>query len=254
MSEPCGGPPTLFRDVGSRNFRHPPFGKIRRGLILPAALAAAFPNWQFCRVAAETPKIEFTPTTIVLVFLAGILLTLIEIEAMEYSWEKLGIPHRWFFGLLVGSLFGSAINLPLTRLGGKSEDHTLLAINLGGALLPAALAIYLLINRPETTVPAVIGAAIVTGLSFLVAQPMKGVGVAMPLFVAPLAAAAAGMVLAPDSPAVVAYVAGTLGTLIGADLLNLGRMRSIGAPIVSIGGAGTFDGVFLSGLLAVLLS
>ena len=62
------------------------------------------------------------------------------------------------------------------------------------------------------------------------------------------------MVLAPDSPAVVAYVAGTLGTLIGADLLNLGRMRTIGAPIVSIGGAGTFDGVFLSGLLAVLLS
>ena len=76
----------------------------------------------------------------------------------------------------------------------------------------------------------------------------------MPIFVAPLAAAAAGMILAPATPAVVAYVAGTLGTLIGADLLNLGRMRTIGAPIVSIGGAGTFDGGFLSGLLAVLLA
>ena len=201
----------------------------------------------------ETPKLEFTPATLGLIFLAGVLLTLIEIEAMEYSWDKLGIPHRWFFGLLVGSLFGSAINLPLTRLGGRTLEHTLLAINLGGALLPAGLAIYLMVNRPELAVPAVIAAAIVTGLSFLVAQPMKGVGIAMPIFVAPLAAAA-GMILAPEAPAVVAYVAGTLGTLIGADLLNLGRMRTIGAPVVSIGGAGTFDGVFLSGLLAVLLA
>ena len=202
----------------------------------------------------ETPKLEFTPATLGLIFLAGVLLTLIEIEAMEYSWDKLGIPHRWFFGLLVGSLFGSAINLPLTRLGGRTPEHTLLAINLGGALLPAGLAIYLMVNRPELAVPAVIAAAIVTGLRFLVAQPMKGVGIAMPIFVAPLAAAAAGMILAPEAPAVVAYVAGTLGTLIGADLLNLGRMRTIGAPVVSIGGAGTFDGVFLSGLLAVLLA
>jgi uncharacterized membrane protein len=205
-------------------------------------------------VPTETPKLEFTPATLGMIFLAGVLLTLIEIEAMEYSWDKLGIPHRWFFGLLVGSLFGSAINLPLTRLGGRTPEHTLLAINLGGALLPAGLAIYLMVNRPELAVPAVIAAAIVTGLSFLVAQPMKGVGIAMPIFVAPLAAAAAGMILAPEAPAVVAYVAGTLGTLIGADLLNLGRMRTIGAPVVSIGGAGTFDGVFLSGLLAVLLA
>jgi uncharacterized membrane protein len=205
-------------------------------------------------VPTETPKLEFTPATLGMIFFAGVLLTLIEIEAMEYSWDKLGIPHRWFFGLLVGSLFGSAINLPLTRLGGRTPEHTLLAINLGGALLPAGLAIYLMVNRPELAVPAVIAAAIVTGLSFLVAQPMKGVGIAMPIFVAPLAAAAAGMILAPEAPAVVAYVAGTLGTLIGADLLNLGRMRTIGAPVVSIGGAGTFDGVFLSGLLAVLLA
>ena len=39
-----------------------------------------------------------------------------------------------------------------------------------------------------------------------------------------------------------------------ADLLNLRRIRSLGAPVVVVGGAGTFDGVFLSGLLAVLLA
>jgi uncharacterized membrane protein len=52
---------------------------------------------------------------------------------------------------------------------------------------------------------------------------------------------------------VTAYVGGVLGTLIGADLLNLGKIRNLGAPIASIGGAGTFDGIFLSGFIALLL-
>ena len=51
-----------------------------------------------------------------------------------------------------------------------------------------------------------------------------------------------------------AYVGGSLGTLIGADLLNLGVVRGLGAPVASIGGAGTFDGIFLTGVLAVLLA
>jgi hypothetical protein len=39
---------------------------------------------------------------------------------------------------------------------------------------------------------------------------------------------------------------GSLGTLIGADLLNLGVVRGVGTPVTSIGGAGTFDGIFLT--------
>ena len=51
-----------------------------------------------------------------------------------------------------------------------------------------------------------------------------------------------------------AYIAGGLGTLIGADLTNLDKVRGLGAPVASIGGAGTFDGIFLTGILAVLLA
>ena len=51
-----------------------------------------------------------------------------------------------------------------------------------------------------------------------------------------------------------AYVSGSLGTLIGADLLNLDKLHGLGAPIASIGGAGTFDGIFVTGILAVLLA
>jgi uncharacterized membrane protein len=45
-----------------------------------------------------------------------------------------------------------------------------------------------------------------------------------------------------------------LGTLIGADLLNLGKIQGLGAPVASIGGAGTFDGIFMTAVLAVLLA
>jgi uncharacterized membrane protein len=51
-----------------------------------------------------------------------------------------------------------------------------------------------------------------------------------------------------------AYVAGSLGTLIAADLLNLGIIHALGALIASIGGAGRFDGIFMTGILAVLLA
>jgi len=51
-----------------------------------------------------------------------------------------------------------------------------------------------------------------------------------------------------------AYIGGSMGTLIGADLLNLDKAQGLGAPVISIGGAGTFDGIFVTGVLAVLIA
>jgi uncharacterized membrane protein len=62
------------------------------------------------------------------------------------------------------------------------------------------------------------------------------------------------LLIARRGAAAVAYAGGSLGTLIGADLLNLGAVRGLGTPIASIGGAGTFDGIFLTGIVAVLLA
>ncbi|MGA9991623.1 MAG: DUF1614 domain-containing protein, partial [Thiobacillaceae bacterium] len=67
-----------------------------------------------------------------------------------------------------------------------------------------------------------------------------------------LATAIVALALSRRHAAPLAYICGSLGTLIGADLLNLGKIQGLGAPIASIGGAGTFDGIFLTGLLAVL--
>jgi uncharacterized membrane protein len=70
----------------------------------------------------------------------------------------------------------------------------------------------------------------------------------------PLAAFATVIFLSRHSAAPLAYVSGSLGTLVGADIANLDKLRGLGTPIVSIGGAGTFDGIFLAGVLAVLLA
>jgi uncharacterized membrane protein len=83
---------------------------------------------------------------------------------------------------------------------------------------------------------------------------VKGVGIMTPAFVPPLTAALFALLLPSGATRVVAYISGVVGTLIGADLSNLGVIPELGAPVASIGGAGTFDGVFLSGIIAVLLA
>jgi uncharacterized membrane protein len=101
---------------------------------------------------------------------------------------------------------------------------------------------------------ALIGVVIVAALSKLLARPVPGLGIAMPAFLPPIIAALVGLMLAPDQAPMVAYIAGTFGVLIGADLLNLKDLTALRAPVVSIGGAGSFDGIFLTGIIAVLLA
>ncbi|MEM4643084.1 MAG: DUF1614 domain-containing protein [Candidatus Bathyarchaeia archaeon] len=79
-------------------------------------------------------------------------------------------------------------------------------------------------------------------------------GIATPAFIPPLTAATVAYVIPSNFPAAIAYISGVLGTLIGADLSNINKIPSLGAKVASIGGAGTFDGIFLSGVIAALLT
>ena len=86
----------------------------------------------------------------------------------------------------------------------------------------------------------------------MMARPVKGFGIAVPALLPPIMAAGLALLIAPQSAPMFAYISGTLGSLIGADLLNLKKIP--GLPIASIGGAGTFDGIFLTGIISVLLA
>ena len=99
-----------------------------------------------------------------------------------------------------------------------------------------------------------LGVAVVAFVVYQMAYPIAGLGIAVPVFVPPLLAAVVALRLSRKSAPALAYITGTLGTLIGADVMNLGKIQGLGAPVASIGGAGTFDGIFLTGILAVLLA
>jgi len=92
------------------------------------------------------------------------------------------------------------------------------------------------------------------GVCYLVARPVRGVGILMPGLVPPLVAASSAWLLAPEHATPVAFVAGTLGSLVGADLLHLREVRLLDSGLISIGGAGTFDGILLSGIVALYLA
>jgi uncharacterized membrane protein len=214
------------------------------------------------------------PLLLFFVVVIVVLIAIFEIGAIGYAYERIGIGRRYVFGLLLLSLLGSYVNIPIAELPAERVlsnqevfffgmryvipfveewPRTVVAINVGGAVIPISIAIYLLVKNRGFGRTAV-ATLVVTGFVYWLAQPIRGVGIAVPTFVPPIIAAAAALLLSGVSAPAVAYVAGTLGTLIGADLLNLARVQGLGAPIVSIGGAGTFDGVFLTGIIAVLLA
>jgi uncharacterized membrane protein len=83
---------------------------------------------------------------------------------------------------------------------------------------------------------------------------VPGLGIAVPALLPGLFAVVTAGLLHSAAIAGLAYVAGTLGTLAGADLANLRKVRRLGAPAAAIGGAGTFDGIFLADSIAVLLA
>ncbi|HJY82401.1 MAG TPA: DUF1614 domain-containing protein, partial [Candidatus Binatia bacterium] len=135
----------------------------------------------------------------------------------------------------------------------EQHEQTIIAVNLGGAVVPTLISLYLLFTT-GLFVRGLLGVIFVSAIVYRLARPVPGVGIAIPIFVPPLIAALTGLLLAPEHAPALAYVAGTMGCLIGADLLNLHRLAGLGAPVASIGGAGTFDGIFFTGIIAVLLT
>ena len=214
------------------------------------------------------------PFVLILFLVVGLLIASIEIGILGYAYEKMGINRRYVFALLLLSLLGSYVNIPVAELPAERMvsgqeitffgmryviplveewPRTLIAVNVGGAVIPTILSLYLLVKHGIYG-RNLVAVAIVTAVVHWMATPVRGVGIAVPTFIPPLVAASTALLLARKATPAMAYIAGSMGTLIGADLLNLGKIQGLGAPIASIGGAGTFDGIFLTGILAVLLA
>ncbi|MBX6426588.1 MAG: DUF1614 domain-containing protein [Variibacter sp.] len=201
-------------------------------------------------------------------------LVLFLLGALRYAYMRLGVSSGVALLLLLGSLVGSYFNIPVAELPAQrvlsgevveffgmryvvpvvvQRPSTLIAVNVGGAVIPTVMSLYLL-ARHELWLHGALAVAGVTLVTHWLAEPVPGLGIAVPVFVPSVAAAITAFLLSRVHAAPLAYIAGSLGTLVGADLLNLDAIGGLGAPIASIGGAGTFDGIFLTGILAVLLA
>jgi len=180
----------------------------------------------------------------------GLVLGWLQFDAMRRAFERLGLGSGAALGLLLGGALGSIVNVPVARL----RNGTLVALNAGGCIVPLVFAGWVAwhagLGWAET---AIVVAAVMT-VSRVASRVEPGIGVTLPAWVAPLAAIACGAVVDAAALAPLAYVGGTLGTLVGADLSRLPEAASEDAAVLSIGGAGTRDGIFLAGVIAVLLA
>ncbi len=218
------------------------------------------------------------PLLVILVFL--ILLPLFFAQFMLAALSKLGLDPQIAFLALAGIIIGGSINIPIKRIP-RDEDYsvdplrlfgfgdffprlrvtrryTTIAVNVGGCVIPCMIALYQFARIVAHGAGAVMALLLITALSILVcyrlARPMEGIGIALPALIPPLVAAIPSMLLVPDFAPPIAFVAGVLGPLIGADLLHIAEIKYVRTGSASIGGAGTFDGIVLSGLIAALLA
>jgi uncharacterized membrane protein len=215
-----------------------------------------------------------TPLFLLAAFVLAFLVAFVQVGILRYAYEKIGIARRHVFTVLLATLLGSYVNIPVGELPPEEVlsnqvvsffgmeyvvpqvhewPRTIVAVNVGGAVVPTLLSLYLVFKR-RLFGPGLVAVAVVAGVVHAMASPVRGVGISVPVFIPPLVAAVTAMLVARRAAPAVAYVGGSLGTLIGADLMNLGTIHGLGVPVASIGGAGTFDGIFLTGIVAVLLA
>lgn len=203
------------------------------------------------------------------------LVTVVQLGILRIAFDKLGLSPDSAILLLIVTLFGSLINLPLftvktdpveqekrlrdmprllLRRGMVIPGKTIIAVNVGGCIVPLAFSVYLLLHSRPGLAQVVAAVAIVSVVCYSTSYSMPRIGIVMPMLVAPLVAAVVAVTFDAEQAPVLAYIGGTLGVLIGADILRLKDIGKLGEPVASIGGAGSFDGIFITGIVAVLLT
>ncbi|MFA5393400.1 MAG: DUF1614 domain-containing protein [Candidatus Ratteibacteria bacterium] len=218
----------------------------------------------------------FLPISLFLVIfilvLIPIIFIFIPIRVVSAAFGRLGIPAPIAFLLFLASLVGSLINVPIVKSSIPAKpfviqpgfdifrpflyqpppsEHMTLAVNVGGAVIPVIICLLILPRAPFF--PTIIGTVISILACYFLAKPVSGIGITIPTLIPPLVAILCAFIFSPKNRAPVAYISGVLGVLIGADLLHLLSLPPYGG-LMSIGGAGVFDGIFLVGILAALFA
>jgi len=213
----------------------------------------------------------------------GVLLLLFPLflaDAWLAALAKLGLSRGASVAAAVGIFAGGLVNVPVRRVPREEivwlPDFSLfgfdrlgprfarrrttatLSVNIGGCVVPCVIVAYELFRIAGFGVKALVATAAAVAINVAIchatARPMPGIGIAMRPLLPAAAAAVCALLFFRELAPPIAFTAGVLGPLVGADLLHLRDLDHAGASDASIGGAGTFDGIVLSGLVATLLA
>lgn len=181
--------------------------------------------------------------------LVALVLVFLFYRAMSFSFPRMGIPRRLVIPVFVAILVGSLFNIPIWR-----NESTTIALNVGGAIIPLLVSLYLLLRAPLLkTALAIAVVAIISGLLAEV-DPDSGIRLQYGYVILPLTAVSLALILARPKAPQVAFISGTIGGIIGVDLVHLRELIDLGVAHMSIGGRGVFDGIFTTGIIAALLA
>ena len=211
---------------------------------------------------------------LILIVLVIVLIPLAIFGIIGAAFTKLGFSWIAALALVILMLAGSAVNIPLYRVkrdvlravhsgtmefGSGMSIHsdqpweTLVSLNLGGAVIPVLVSVYLVdkaASLPGTALLAPLGAGVVlvSCAAYFATRIDPGTGIHVPLILPALTALVVAFLVAGGpgvSASVAAFVAGVTGTLIGGNIARINRIKELEVGSVSIGGAGTFASVFV---------
>ena len=184
-----------------------------------------------------------------LVALAFVVFVFLFYKVMSFSFRKMGIPRHLVIPALVAILIGGIFNIPIWHSG-----STTVSVNVGGAIIPLLISFYLLRRAP--LLKTALAVAVVATVSGLLAEvdANKGISLHFGFLILPATAVSVALILAGRNAPQVAFIAGTIGAIIGVDLVHLRELIHLGAAHLSMGGRGVFDGVFTTGIISAVLA
>jgi len=167
--------------------------------------------------------------------------------------DRMRLSDKGALAVILAIVVGSIANI---RLAGPPNEFL---VNVGGALVPTGVVIYLLVTADETRErERGIFAAIVSGIAIYAASRVLPAGpeqpgtILDPAFVFALIAGTVGYLSGRSRRS--AFIGGTMGIVLG-DVLHFIESRGAGVPSRTwLGGAGGFDTVILAGIVAVGLA
>lgn len=200
--------------------------------------------------------LERFPFGITLLLLGSVLIYL---GLAQRALDRMKLSDRGALAVIAAIIVGSLINIPVPFTPFNTS------VNVGGALVPVGLAIYLLVKAGTSKEwgRAIAGAAVtavaVYGIGSLLnsgstVEPAGRYAFLDAIYLYPLVGGVVAYIFGRSRRA--AFISATLGVLL-VDVFHYYWLLRNGAPAnyqVAVGGGGAFDTIILAGIVAILLT